>query len=144
MRILRKLKKKKTKNIFEALEEKLEKSDSLVGMEYEDIFNKLNEIFVKYNTANLKLLTLKDFEDERDLLDGCIQSFLIIYCLYTGEEYQSATLNYGKIARKYKLFNWLVYETARKYCQDLFKENGEELVEMDKNGDFVFQKIIQA
>jgi hypothetical protein len=37
-----------------------------------------------------------------------------------------------------------VYETARKYCQDLFKENGEELVEMDKNGDFVFQKIIQA
>lgn len=144
MRILRKLKKKKTKNIFEALEEKLEKSDSLVGMEYEDIFNKLNEIFVKYNTANLKLLTLKDFEDERDLLDGCIQSFLIIYCLYTGEEYQSETLNYGKIARKYKLFNWLVYETARKYCQDLFKENGEELVEMDKNGDFVFQKIIQA
>lgn len=144
MRILRKSKKKKTKKIFEALEEKLKKSDSLVGMEYEDIFNKLNEIFVKYNTANLKLLTLKDFEDERDLLDGCIQSFLIIYCLYTGEEYQSETLNYGKIARKYKLFNWLVYETARKYCQDLFKENGEELVEMDKNGDFVFQKIIQA
>ena len=144
MRILRKSKKKKTKNIFEALEEKLEKSDSLVGMEYEDIFNKLNEIFVKYNTANLKLLTLKDFEDERDLLDGCVQSFLIIYCLYTGEEYQSETLNYGKIARKYKLFNWLVYEIARKYCQDLFKENGEELVEMDKNGDFVFQKIIQA
>lgn len=144
MRILRKSKKKKTKNIFEALEEKLEKSDSLVGMEYEDIFNKLNEIFVKYNTANLKLLTLKDFEDERDLLDGCVQSFLIIYCLYTGEEYQSETLNYGKIGKKYKLFNWLVYETARKYCQDLFKENGEELVEMDKNGDFVFQKIIQA
>lgn len=144
MRMLRKLKKKKTKNIFEALEEKLEKSDSLVGMEYEDIFNELNEIFVKYNTANLKLFTLKDFEDERDLLDGCVQSFLIIYCLYTGEEYQSETLNYGKIARKYKLFNWLVYETARKYCQDLFKENGEELVEMDKNGNFVFQKIIKA
>ena len=144
MRILRKLKKKKTKNIFEALEEKLEKSDSLVGMEYEDIFNELNEIFVKYNTANLKLLALKDFEDERDLLDGCVQSFIIIYCLYTGEEYQSETLNYGKIARKYKLFNWLVYETARKYCQDLFKKNGEELVEMDKNGNFIFQKIIQA
>ena len=144
MRVLRKLKKKKTKNIFEALEEKLEKSDSLVGMEYEDIFNELNEIFVKYNTTNLKPFTLKDFEDERELLDGCVQTFLIIYCLYTDEEYQSEELNYGKIARKYKLFNWLVYETARKYCQGLFKENGLKLVEMDKNGDFIFQKIIQA
>ena len=113
-------------------------------MEYKYIFNELNEIFVKFNPSDLKPFTIKDFENERELLDGCIQTFLIIYCLYTGEEYQSEELNYGKIARKYKLFNWLVYETARKYCQDVFKENGEELVEIDKNGDFVFQKIMQA
>ena len=142
---MRSLRKNKNYKLFGALEKKLKKSDSLIGMEYKDIFNELNEIFVKFNPSDdLKPFTLKDFENERELLDGCVQTFLIIYCLYTGEEYQSEELNYGKIARKYKLFNWLVYETARKYCQDLFKENGEELVEIDKNGDFVFQKIIQA
>jgi hypothetical protein len=73
---MRSLRKNKNYKLFGALEKKLKKSDSLIGMEYKDIFNELNEIFVKFNPSeDLKPFTLKDFENERELLDGCSNIF---------------------------------------------------------------------